>query len=66
MDLIATSAKEEGGEHVHGWENVSLVEKEAVPTVVILKNELEALSSFSFMSVCLCDIRARTMKQLPS
>jgi hypothetical protein len=42
MDLIAASAKEEGGQHVHGWENVSLVEKEAVPTVVILKNELEA------------------------
>ena len=42
MDLIAASAKEEGGQHVHGWENVSLVEKETVPTVVILKNELEA------------------------
>ena len=29
MDLITASAKEEGGQHVHGWENVSLVEKEA-------------------------------------
>jgi len=30
MDLIATSAKEEeGGQHVHGWENITLVEEEA-------------------------------------
>jgi hypothetical protein len=28
MDLIAASAKEEDGQHVHGWENISLVEKE--------------------------------------
>ena len=29
MDLIAASAKVESGQHVHGWENVSLEEKEA-------------------------------------
>ena len=42
MDLIAASAKEEGGQHVHGWENISLVEKEAAAPapVVIVKNEL--------------------------
>jgi hypothetical protein len=31
MDLIAVSTKEEDGQHVHGWENISLVEEEAVP-----------------------------------
>lgn len=29
MDLIAESAKEEGGQHVHGWENIALIEEEA-------------------------------------
>jgi hypothetical protein len=28
MDLVEASMKEEGGQHVHGWENISLVEKE--------------------------------------
>ena len=28
MDLIAASAKEEGGQHIHGWENITLVEEE--------------------------------------
>ena len=28
MDLIAASTKEEGGQHVHGWENVGLLEEE--------------------------------------
>jgi hypothetical protein len=28
MDLIAASTKEEGGQHVHGWENIALLEKE--------------------------------------
>jgi hypothetical protein len=28
MDLIAASAKEGGGQHVHGWENITLVEEE--------------------------------------
>jgi hypothetical protein len=26
MDLIAASSKEEGGQHVHGWENITLLE----------------------------------------
>ena len=29
MDLIATTSFEEGGQHVHGWENVTLLEEEA-------------------------------------
>jgi len=24
MDLIAASIKEEGGQHIHGWENITL------------------------------------------
>ena len=28
MDLIAASTKEEGGQHVRGWENVGLLEEE--------------------------------------
>ena len=37
MDLIAAGAKEEGGQHVHGWENITLLEEEA-----ILENKLIA------------------------
>jgi hypothetical protein len=37
MDLIAASTKEEGGQHVHGWENITLLEKEAT-----LENKLIA------------------------
>jgi hypothetical protein len=37
MDLIAASAKEEGRQHVHAWENITLLEEEAV-----LKNKLIA------------------------
>jgi hypothetical protein len=29
MDLIAASEKEENGQHVHGWENITLLEEEA-------------------------------------
>jgi len=29
MELIAASMKQEGGQHVHGWENITLVEEEA-------------------------------------
>ena len=29
MDLVAASMKEEGGRHVHGWENITLLEEEA-------------------------------------
>jgi hypothetical protein len=40
MDLIAASAKEEGGQDVHGWVSVSLVENEAAPVpVAIVENE---------------------------
>jgi len=28
MDLIAASIKEEGAQHVHGWENITLIEEE--------------------------------------
>ena len=38
MDLIAASTKEEGGQHVHDWENIALVEKEA--PFVQVENEL--------------------------
>jgi hypothetical protein len=37
MDLIAASTKEEGGQHVHGWENITLLEEEAA-----LENKLIA------------------------
>ena len=30
MDLIEASAKEEAGQRVHGWENITLAEEEAV------------------------------------
>ena len=43
MDLIAASTKEEGGQHVHGWENVGLLEEE-----VAAENKLLAQSLFSF------------------
>jgi hypothetical protein len=29
MDLIEVSRKLEGGQHVHGWENITLLEEEA-------------------------------------
>ena len=30
MDLVAASVKEEGGaQHVHGWENITLIEEES-------------------------------------
>jgi hypothetical protein len=28
MDLIAATTREEGGQHVHGWENITLVDEE--------------------------------------
>lgn len=43
MDLIAASAKEEDGQHLHGWENTSLGKKEAAAApapVVMIENEL--------------------------
>ena len=44
MDLIVASIKEEGGQHVHCWENISLVEKEVTAdtaSVVLVENELK-------------------------
>jgi hypothetical protein len=29
MDLIEASMKEESRQHIHGWENITLVEEEA-------------------------------------
>lgn len=37
MDLIAATMKKEGGQHVHGWENITLQEEE-----VTLANNLPA------------------------
>jgi hypothetical protein len=36
MDLVEASMKEEGGQHVHGWVNITLVEEEAA----FVKNKL--------------------------
>ena len=30
MDLVEASMKEEGGQHVHGWENISLLKEGSV------------------------------------
>jgi hypothetical protein len=37
MDLVAASMKEEGGQHVHGWENITIAE---VKATAVLKNKL--------------------------
>jgi hypothetical protein len=37
MDLIEASIKEEGGQHVHGWENITSVEEKPV---AVLGNRL--------------------------
>ncbi|HYZ59224.1 MAG TPA: hypothetical protein VE544_06160 [Nitrososphaeraceae archaeon] len=29
MDLVAASVKQEEGQHVHGWENITLIEEDA-------------------------------------
>lgn len=46
MDLISASTKEEVGQHVHDWENISLVvEKEAAADtafIELVENELMA------------------------
>ena len=36
MDLVEASMKEEGGQHVHGWENIMFEEK----PVAVLENKL--------------------------
>jgi hypothetical protein len=42
MDLIAASAKEEGEQHVHGRENITLENEEVIATA-ILKTKLTAV-----------------------
>ena len=37
MDLLEASMKEEGRQHVHGWENVTLVEERPI---AVLENKL--------------------------
>lgn len=36
MDLVEASMKEESRQHVHGWENMTLVEEKAVLTNKLL------------------------------
>ncbi|MPZ06861.1 MAG: hypothetical protein GEU26_10695 [Nitrososphaeraceae archaeon] len=42
MDLIEASRKEEGEQHVHGWENITLENEEVIATA-ILKTKLTAV-----------------------
>ena len=37
MDLVEASMKEQGGQHVHGWENITLAKEE-----VAIANKLQA------------------------
>jgi hypothetical protein len=37
MDLVEASMKEEGGQHVHGWENITMV---GGKPVAVLENQL--------------------------
>jgi hypothetical protein len=37
MDLVKASMEEEGGQHVHGWENITYVEAKSV---AVLENNL--------------------------
>ena len=45
MDLVAASMKEEGGQHVHGWENITIAK---VKATAVLKNKLVSVQ-FSFI-----------------
>jgi hypothetical protein len=38
MDLVAASVNEERGQHVHGWENITLVEEESKLANKLLPN----------------------------
>ena len=40
MDLVAASIKEEKGQHVHGWENVTPVD---IRATAVLKNKLASV-----------------------
>jgi hypothetical protein len=37
IDLVKASMKEEGGQHVHGWENITVVKEKPV---AVLENKL--------------------------
>jgi hypothetical protein len=37
MDLVEASMREEGGQHVHGWENITSVEEKPV---AVIENKL--------------------------
>ncbi len=37
MDLVEASMREEGGQHVHGWENIASVD---VKATAVQKNKL--------------------------
>ena len=50
MDLVAASMKEEGGQHVHGWENITIAE---VKATAVLKNKLVSVQfSFIYFGYC--------------
>jgi hypothetical protein len=50
MDLVATSMKEEGRQHVHGWENIAIAE---VKATAVLKNKLVSVwFSFIYFGYC--------------
>jgi hypothetical protein len=40
MDLITKSAKEEGGQYVHGWENITLYKEEEAPENKLMSSPL--------------------------
>jgi hypothetical protein len=42
MDLIAASAKEEGGHHVHGWENITVIKEEAALVKKVLEPQISS------------------------
>ncbi|MGC1133045.1 MAG: hypothetical protein WA941_09490 [Nitrososphaeraceae archaeon] len=52
MDLVAASMKEEGGQHVHGWENIAIAK---VKATAVLKNKLVSVwFSFIYWLLCVC------------
>ena len=42
MDLIAASAKEESGHHIHGWENITVIEEEAALAKKVLEPQISS------------------------
>jgi hypothetical protein len=47
MDLVAASMKEDGGQHVHGWENITAAEVKATD---LLKNKLVSVMTLFIMN----------------